>query len=158
MAKEIERKFIVAGNGWQASVETSKTIVQAYVAVDGDTAVRVRISDGDKARLTLKTGGAGMTRDEFEYPVPLPDAHEMVAASRGRLIEKTRHIVNFGGFAWEVDVFEGALAGLVVAEVELASETDDPALPGWLGREVTGDPAWTNAMLAIHGLPEGLER
>lgn len=155
MAKEIERKFIVDSDAWRAAAETSKAIVQAYVAIDGDTSVRVRISDGAEARLTLKAGAAGITRDEFEYPVPLEDAREMVAASRGRLIEKTRHIIPLGGFVWEVDVFEGALAGLVVAEVEMRSEEDDPVLPPWLGREVTGDPAWTNAMLATDGWPEG---
>lgn len=158
MAKEIERKFIVENDAWRAAAGASKAIVQAYVAIDGDTSVRVRISDGAEARLTLKSGFSGITRDEFEYPIPLADAHELVAASRGRLIEKTRHIVSFDGFDWEVDVFEGALAGLVVAEVELASEDDEPILPPWLGREVTGDPAWTNAMLATDGRPEGSSR
>ncbi|KJS21228.1 MAG: adenylate cyclase, partial [Hoeflea sp. BRH_c9] len=93
MAKEIERKFIVDSNAWRAAAATSKSIVQAYVAIDGDTSVRVRISDGAEARLTLKSGSSGMTRDEFEYPIPLADARELVAASRGRLIAKTRHIV-----------------------------------------------------------------
>jgi len=158
MAKEIERKFIVDSNAWRAAAATSKSIVQAYVAIDGDTSVRVRISDGAEARLTLKSGSSGMTRDEFEYPIPLADARELVAASRGRLIAKTRHIVTLDGFDWEVDVFEGSLAGLVVAEVELASEDDEPTLPPWLGREVTGDPAWTNAMLATDGWPKGSHR
>lgn len=158
MAKEIERKFIVESDAWRAAAGASKAIVQAYVAIDGDTSVRVRILGGAEARLTLKSGFSGMTRDEFEYPIPLADAHELVAVSHGRLIEKTRHIVTLDGFDWEVDVFEGALAGLVVAEVELASEDDEPILPPWLGREVTGDPAWTNAMLATNGRPEGSRR
>jgi adenylate cyclase len=77
----------------------------------------------------------------------------MIGASRGRLIEKTRHIIKAGDFVWEIDVFAGALSGLVIAEVEMDSESDEPALPPWLGREVTGDPAWTNAVLAIEGMP-----
>ena len=153
MALEIERKFLVDNDAWRDAVERSHTLTQAYLAIDGDTSVRVRIKDGESARLTVKVGKTGMTRSEFEYPVTLSDAREMVEAGRDRLIEKTRHIVSHGGFVWEVDVFAGALSGLIVAEVEMGSETDNPALPGWLGREVTGEPAWTNAMLASNGRP-----
>ena len=153
MAREIERKFIVDGDAWRDAVETSRSIVQAYLAIDGQTSVRVRVSDDDRALLTVKLGVSDMTRDEFEYPVPLADARIMVAASRGRLVQKTRHIVTVDGFVWEVDVFAGALEGLVVAEVEMGSEEDDPPLPPWVGREVTGDPAWTNAVLATDGRP-----
>lgn len=155
MALEIERKFIVDSDAWRAAAATSKSIVQAYVAIDGETSVRVRINDGTEAWLNVKIGVSEMTRDEFEYAVPLEDAREMVAASRDRLIEKTRHIIPLDGHVWEVDVYAGALAGLVVAEVELLSEDDEPTLPPWLGREVTGDPAWTNAVLATDGWPEG---
>ncbi|WP_417415293.1 CYTH domain-containing protein [Hoeflea sp.] len=153
MALEIERKFLVENDSWRDAVETSRSIVQAYVAIDGDTSLRVRIYDGTSAWLTVKVGVSEMTRHEFQYPVPLVDAREMADASRGRLIEKTRHIVNVEGFAWEVDVYEGRLAGLVTAEVEMGSESDAPALPPWLGREVTGEAGWSNAMLAINGLP-----
>ncbi|MEM5472432.1 CYTH domain-containing protein [Hoeflea sp. AS60] len=152
MAKEIERKFIVDGDAWRDAVEASKTIVQAYLAVDGETSVRVRITDGNQARLTVKVGASAMTRDEFEYPIPLDDAQAMMNESRGRMIEKTRHIIPAGPFVWEVDVFGGALAGLVIAEVEMRSEDDDPALPSWLGREVTGDRTFSNAVLAIEGM------
>jgi len=153
MAVEIERKFLVDNDAWRHQVERSHTLTQAYIAIDGDTNVRVRIKDSESARLTVKTGKTGMTRSEFEYPVPLSDAREMIEAGRDRLIEKTRYIVSHGGFVWEVDVFAGSLSGLIVAEVEMESETDNPALPGWLGREVTGDPAWTNAVLASNGRP-----
>ncbi len=153
MALEIERKFLVDNNTWRDAVERSHKLVQAYLAIDGDTSVRVRIKDDESARMTLKIGLSGMTRKEFEYPVPLTDAREMVEAGKDRLIEKTRHIVNYGGFVWEVDVFAGSLTGLIVAEVEMTSEKDNPALPPWLGREVTGDPAWSNAMLATSGRP-----
>jgi len=153
MALEIERKFLVENDSWRDAVETSRSIVQAYVAIDGDTSLRVRIYDGTSAWLAVKVGVSEMTRHEFEYPIPLADAREIADASRGRLIEKTRHIVNVEGFAWEVDVYEARLAGLVTAEVEMGSESDAPALPAWLGREVTGEAAWSNAMLAINGLP-----
>ena len=155
MALEIERKFLVENGGWRAAVEESRHIVQAYVALDGDVSLRVRITDRERARLTVKYGQNSMTRDEFEYPIPLDDARKMVAMS-SRLVEKTRHIISFEGFVWEVDVYEGALAGLVIAEVEMQSETDDPAMPRWLGREVTGDKAWSNATLAVKGLPESV--
>mgnify|MGYP000566060371 CR=1 FL=1 len=137
MALEIERKFLVENGGWRAAVEESRHIVQAYVALDGDVSLRVRITNGEKARLTVKVGQNSMTRDEFEYSIPLDDARKMVANS-SRLVRKTRHIVSYEGFVWEVDVYEGALAGLVIAEVEMQSEADDPALPFWIGREVTG--------------------
>tara|TARA_R110002020_G_scaffold14638_28_gene51910 strand:- start:2279 stop:2755 length:477 start_codon:yes stop_codon:yes gene_type:complete len=155
MAREIERKFIVDSDAWRTGVESSRAIVQAYLAIDGDTSVRVRISGGDEALLAVKIGVSDMTRDEFEYPVPLEDARQMVAAHPARRIEKTRHLVRTGGYLWEVDVFEGRLDGLVIAEVEMASEDADPALPAWLGREVTGEAAWTNALLATNGWPEG---
>jgi len=156
MAKEIERKFMVVGDDWRDAAASSRTLVQAYLAIDGETSVRVRILDGEEAWLTVKLGVSEMTRDEFEYSVPLADAREMVEASRGRVIEKTRHIIASEGYAWEIDVFEGTLAGLVMAEVEMQSEDDTPPLPAWLGREVTGDPAWTNAVLATEGWPEGI--
>lgn len=154
MALEIERKFIVAGDAWRNVIETTKSIVQAYIAVDGDTSVRVRITDNEKAQITVKIGISAMIRNEFEYVIPIADARALADANVDRQIEKTRHIVHSGGFVWEVDVFSGALSGVVVAEVEMNSETDDPALPSWLGREVTEDPAYSNAMLATKGLPE----
>jgi CYTH domain-containing protein len=153
MALEIERKFLVETDAWRNAVESSKAIVQAYVAIDGDTSMRVRISDETRAELTVKVGVSDMTRHEFEYSIPVADARAMTEASRGRLIEKTRHILTIDGFIWEVDVYEGRLAGLVTAEIEMGSESDDPALPSWLGPEVTGDPAWSNAMLAMNGWP-----
>ncbi|MDZ7602177.1 MAG: CYTH domain-containing protein [Hoeflea sp.] len=154
MAKEIERKFMVVGDAWRDAAVSSRSIVQAYLAIDGGTELRVRLSDGDAARLTVKLGLSEMTRDEFDYPVPLDDARAMLAASRGRVIAKTRHIIRADGHEWEVDVYEGGLEGLVIAEVELGAEDDDPALPAWLGRELTGDPAWSNAALATHGRPD----
>lgn len=144
---------MVDSDAWRAAVEKKHSIVQAYIAIDGETSVRVRIYDDKQARLTVKVGVSDLTRHEFEYPVPLADARDMVEASCGRMIIKTRHIIPIEGFVWEVDVFGGALSGLVIAEVEMVSESDDPALPSWLGREVTRDPAYSNAMMAAQGWP-----
>jgi len=154
MALEIERKFLVEGDGWRYADGGSRHILQAYLALDGDTSVRVRIYDARHARLTVKFNVSALSRDEFEYPIPLADAQHMVGAARGRLVEKTRHTITADGFVWEVDAYEGALAGLVIAEVEMQSEDDAPVLPAWVGREVTGDATWSNAMLAMRGLPE----
>jgi len=149
---------MVDSNAWRDAVEKSHSIVQAYMAIDGETSVRVRIYDDKQARLTVKIGISDLTRHEFEYPVPLDDARTMAVASRDRMIEKIRHIIPIDGFVWEVDVFAGALSGLVIAEVEMNSDNDDPSLPSWLGREVTGDPAWSNAMLAAQGWPGNARR
>jgi len=153
MALEIERKFLVDGDAWRAAVVKTHSIIQAYVALEGTTSVRVRIYDDRQARLTVKFGVSELTRHEFEYPVPLADARDMVEANRERTVEKTRHLIPLEGFVWEVDVFDGPLAGLVIAEVEMSSEDDDPVLPPWLGREVSDDPAFSNAMLATEGWP-----
>ena len=152
MAIEIERKFLVRGNAWKQEADTGRFMTQAYVFTNGDRSARVRITD-KSAKLTIKFGSGSMSRTEFEYQIPYDDAVEMTAKAQGRVIEKTRYEVVHEDFVWEVDVFAGALEGLVVAEVEMGSEEDDPPLPPWLGREVTGDPAWTNAVLATDGRP-----
>ena len=100
--------------------------------------IRIRISDG-AAKLTLKFSGKGRGRDEFTYPVPLAEAMEMRAFALGRVIEKTRHHVRHGGYLYEVDVFSGDLAGVIVAELETPDIVDDVDLPSWLGSEVTQD-------------------
>jgi CYTH domain-containing protein len=123
-----------------------------------DRSVRVRILDGRKARLTIKIGRSTITRDEFEYDIPIAEAKELLQNAIGIVIEKTRYRVPYEGFVWEVDVFAGEHRGLVIAEVEMMSETDNPALPRWLGREVTGDFRYSNQALATeyehdrHGL------
>lgn len=154
MAREIERKFLVASEDWRRGADSGSRLVQAYLMLSPDRSLRVRIAGGHVARLALKLGG-GLAREEFEYAVPLADAREMLGRRLGNVIEKVRHRVPFGGFTWEVDVFEGALAGLVIAEVELSSASDRPALPPWLGREVTDEPAFGNRSLAVEGLPRG---
>lgn len=152
MGVEIERKFLVAGDGWRAAATRARRMQQGYVAREGGVSVRLRIAEG-RARLTIK-GAGGLVRPEFEYPVPLADAEEMLAAlCAGRRIAKTRHEVPHGGLVWEVDVFEGALAGLVVAEVEVPDTAHALDLPPWAGREVTEDPRYANAALASAAAP-----
>jgi CYTH domain-containing protein len=154
MAKEIERKFLVQGEAWRAAVESSALIVQFYLAISSERSIRIRIKDGRTARLTLKFGSDTRIRDEFEYPVPLDEAREMMQFATGALIRKTRHDVRHQGYLYEIDVFNGDLDGLIVAELETADTVKDARLPEWLGREVTGEIRYSNASLALNGFPE----
>ncbi|EJK79634.1 hypothetical protein PMI03_05285 [Rhizobium sp. AP16] len=147
MAKEIERKFLVRGDRWRELASEKLILRQAYVATMDDRSVRVRLTNDTIATLTMKIGKA-MTRDEFEYEIPVGDAEELLGNAIGLIIEKTRYKVPHKGFVWEVDVFRGAHRGLVVAEVELENESDDPELPDWIGREVTGEYRYSNQALA----------
>jgi adenylate cyclase len=154
MVKEIERKFLVSGNEWRDLVEADIRIRQFYLAAAPGRSVRVRISDGGSAKLTLKFGSKARERDEFEYPIPLAEAEEMLAFAIGHVIEKTRHHVRHRGYLYEVDVFGGMLSGLVVAELETPEDVPDGMLPDWLGREVTGEQRFYNASLALGEIPE----
>jgi len=154
MGKEVERKFLVSSAEWLDLAEADIRIRQFYLAAAPGRTVRVRISDGVSAMLTLKFGSKARERDEFEYPIPLAEAQEMLAFAIGRVIEKTRHHVRHRGYLYEVDVFGGVLAGLVVAELETPEDVPDEMLPAWLGREVTGESRFYNASLALGGIPE----
>lgn len=153
MAVEIERKFLVRDASWLTPDCDIVSIRQFYLGRRDDFSVRVRIVDDARAFLTIKTG-TGLTRGEFEYEIPLADAADLEPAKVGVTIEKRRHRLPHGAHTIEVDVFDGALAPLVVAEIELRSEEDAIDLPVFLGREVTGDPAYSNARLALSGVPE----
>lgn len=148
MAKEIERKFLIRNDDWRHAVTGSITMEQCYLATMDDRSVRVRIRDNNNARLTVKVGQSNLIRDEFEYTIPVDDAREMMTLAVGKIIVKTRHLVEHEGFVWEIDVFDGHLKGLFIAEVELKSLDQDPALPPWVGEEVTGDRRFSNQMLA----------
>jgi CYTH domain-containing protein len=147
MGIEIERKFLVSGPAWgnQAGVQ----YVQGYLNRDKARTVRVRVA-GDQAYLTIKGKSEGAKRIEFEYPIPMDDARALLALCDGPLIEKTRYRVPYAGVTWDVDVFEGANSGLVVAEIELESETQHFERPDWLGEEVTHDARYFNSNLASH--------
>lgn len=151
MPVEIERKFLVAGEAWRTQAHgPGQPMRQGYLAAPGpdQPSVRIRLA-GAAAWLTVK-GPGGMVRAEFEYPIPPEDAAAMLALSPLPEIAKTRWEVPHAGRLWTVDEFHAParLAGLVLAEIELNSATADPALPDWLGAEVTDDPRYTNAALA----------
>ena len=154
MPKEIERKFLVKDGRWRETAGQGVKLIQAYVAVMDDRNVRVRLYEDGRAKLTMKAGRAGLSRDEVEFAVPAEEARELLDLAIGNRIEKVRYEIPHAGFVWEIDVYEGALAGLTVAEVELNSEDDQPAIPAWVGRELTGDQAYSNQSLALYGLPE----
>jgi len=146
---EIERKFLVAHDGWRGAASSGERYRQGYVAVGPPAAVRVRIM-GDRAVLNLKKATTDITRDEFEYAIPIEDAEAILERlCSGRVIEKTRYKVPHAGLTWEVDVFEARNAGLVVAEIELESETHEFERPPWLGQEVSGDVRYFNSSLSV---------
>jgi adenylate cyclase len=153
MARETERKFLVASPDWRSLAGRKALIRQFYVYSARDRSARIRIMDGDKASMTLKFSplsqrGDALEREEFTFPVSLDEALAMATFAEGGIIEKVRNVVPWEGFEIEVDVFAGALEGLVMAEMELGDAKEWPRLPAWLGREVTGDPAYQNAALA----------
>jgi adenylate cyclase len=149
MGKEIERKFLVHDTSIIKGI-TGTPIIQAYVA-KGGLLVRVRRA-GEAAFLTLKGPTQGISRDEFEYQIPLEDALAMLEGyGTGGKLSKTRYLVPVGGHTFEVDVFEGPLEGLVIAEVELESENVEVSLPNWLGPEVSADHYFANSNLANQG-------
>ena len=156
MAKEIERKFLVKDDGWRAEAVSASTFIQAYVAAQEDRSLRVRLIDDRRAPLTIKIGRQLISRDEFEYDIPVEDSRELIGSALGIVLEKTRHEVEHEGFTWEVDVYAGAYQGLVVAEVEMEHEDQQPPLPSWIGPEVTGDRRFSNLVMATEDLSEEL--
>ncbi len=150
MAIEIERKFLVRDDTWRAQVESASLIAQGYLVAEPGITVRVR-RRGDQGFLTIKGAAEGIGRSEFEYQIPLADAQALLRDLCVRPpLEKVRHLIPFAGHLWELDVFAGANAGLVMAEIELTAEDEPFDLPDWAGDEVTGDPRYFNAYLAHH--------
>ena len=144
---EIERKFVVTGDGWRPAGR-SYLITQGYVARRDRVEVRLRETES-AAYLTLKARQPdSRVRVEYEYEIPREDARAMLEAMcEGALIRKTRHVVHHAGHEWEVDVFEGENAGLVTAEIELSEPDEEFNLPDWVGCEVTDDSRYSNAAL-----------
>jgi adenylate cyclase len=147
MGVEIERKFLLSGEGWRALGEPV-LLRQGYLCSDPVRTVRVRI-EGDAGLLTIKSKSTGATRGEWEYPIPLAEAQELLDRLCERpLVEKYRRRIAYAGFTWEVDEFLGENAGLVVAELELDDAGAAYPRPAWLGREVTDQPRYYNLALA----------
>ena len=151
MAIEIERKFLVTGEGWKAQVTRRRHLRQAYLSRQGRTSIRVRIADATSATLTIKSRGGRTCRAEFEYSLPVADALALLELRDGLVLSKVRHEVRGNdGLTWEIDVFEGENTGLVIAEVELVHAQQVVVLPPWIGREVTHEERYYNSRLAHH--------
>jgi CYTH domain-containing protein len=153
VAVEIERKFLVVNDRWREHVSAKLELKDGLISRDYDKKVRVR-SYGDRATLTVKSRAAGARREEFEYEIPMADADALLGLCGEMVIEKTRHIVPWLGHTWEVDVYHGALEGVVIAEIELTNEAAAFERPAWIGSEVTGDPRYKK----INMLAERLAR
>jgi adenylate cyclase len=158
MAIEIERKFLVRGDEWRSRVTGRRQIAQAYLSRHDKASVRVRIVDDRSATLTVKSHSAVVSRLEFEYAVPLSDARTLMDLRQGGVVDKVRHLVPHEGLTWEIDVFGGDNAGLVIAEVELPHPSLKFSLPSWLGREVTHDPRFANSELARNPMSSHRDR
>src|SRR5262249_29244394 len=142
MTLEIERKFLVANDGWKNSVVRSVRIRDGLIANNKGNKARVRIAN-DVATIALKSRRSGLARAEFEYVIPYSDAEEMLRIMcEGNVLDKARHFVSHAGNTWQVDVYEGLLEGIVLAEIELTDADQKLILPDWIGAEVTGDPRY----------------
>ncbi len=148
MGSEIERKFLLRSDAWRAQVRDSVRLVQGYLSRGQQSAIRVRIN-GDQAQLNIKHALDGIHRLEYEYPVPLDDAREILERVALRpLIDKTRHHVEYHGHLWEIDEFHGENVGLIVAEIELGDPGESFVSPDWLGDEVSHDRRYYNSSLS----------
>lgn len=145
MGIEIERKFLVKGDGWRTGKPT--LYIQGYLNSDKNCTVRVRIAEPD-AMITIKGSRVGISRAEYEYPIPVEDAKEMLNLCVGPLVEKHRWFYTDGELTWEIDEFFGPNKGLVVAEIELLHEDQSITLPDWVGQEVTEDARYSNSNLS----------
>lgn len=150
MATEIERKFLVTNDSWKEESTSSEEYIQGYLATERSCSIRIRIKK-DRASLNIKSATLGISRNEYDYPIPLSEAREILQDLCIRpLLKKTRFLVPHGDHVWEIDVFEGDNEGLVVAEIELATPDEPFSRPGWLGEEVSDDPRYYNVCLVDH--------
>lgn len=148
MALEVEHKFLVEGDGWKRHADDGVTMRQGYLASGNNVSIRVRVA-GEQAWLNIKHARKLTVRQEFEYPIPLTDAEALLAsACQGPLVEKTRYRITHGRHVWEVDVFHGDNAGLVLAEIELSHEGESFERPPWVGRDVSEEARYLNQNLA----------
>jgi adenylate cyclase len=150
VAQEIERKFLVAKDGWRGGTDGGRSFRQAYLAETDRAAIRVRISDGKNAVITIKSAKPGLSRSEYEYPLPVADAEALAELRQGAVLQKTRFRAPYAGRIWEIDVYAGDNAGLIIAEIEIESEDATVDVPPWLGREVTGERRFYAAQLSQH--------
>jgi len=142
MPIEIERKFLLTNDGWKSQVARRIHIRDGLIANNNGNKARVRIADA-KATITLKSSRRGRIRTEFEYAIPYSDALEILQTMcDGRVLDKVRYFIPYAGLLWHVDVYEGILNGVVLAEVELQHADQELDLPPWIGEEVTNNPRY----------------
>jgi Uncharacterized protein conserved in bacteria len=150
MGIEIERKFLIRHAGWRAQAGEGIVYRQGYLANTERSSVRVRIA-GERGELNIKGATLDVRRTEYGYEIPKQDAEEMLQQLCAQpLIEKRRYFVEHAGHTWEIDVFEGDNAGLMVAEIELQHADETFARPDWVGEEVSNDPRYYNVNLVQH--------
>ena len=148
MPIEIERKFLLRNENWRFEADAGISMRQGYLSNNSKSSIRVRIS-GEQANLNIKSSTPGTVRREYEYPIPVAEAEELLAdLCHELLIEKIRYHVEISDFIWEIDVFSGVNLGLVVAEIELNEIGQDFPRPAWLGREVSDEIRYYNSHLA----------
>ena len=147
MGKEIERKFLVKGPFRHLAVREIN-VIQTYLSIDEQKVIRLRIAD-EKAYLTIKGRAVenSISHGEWEFQIPVQDCLEMMKVCLPGKIVKTRYLVPEGQHIFEVDIFHDKNEGLIIAELELQSETEQFVRPSWLGDEVTGSPEYYNASL-----------
>lgn len=146
MALEIEHKYLVKEDSYMEMAVDVREIKQGYLQRDPERTVRVR-TVGNRGYVTVKGITVGGVRREYEYEIPVADAREMLGMCEPPVIAKRRYIVPFAGKRWEVDRFDGALAPLVTAEIELSEPDEHYEVPPFVGEDVTGDPAYYNSSL-----------
>lgn len=150
MGVEIERKFLVKPQEWNILSKPEGVLIkQGYLLIESSKTVRVRIK-GTMGYITIKGESRAISRDEFEYKIPVADAEELIQNFCGNVISKVRYKILFAGNLWEVDVFNGDNEGLVIAEIELKSEEQEFEIPGWVGKEVSTDTRFYNANLSVN--------
>jgi len=147
MPVEIERKFLVKGDIWKQGQPVR--ICQCYLNRNKERTVRVRLA-GENATLNVKGPNRGATRNEYEYPIPVADAVELLKMCNGPVLEKNRYTVTCDGLKWEIDEFLSENEGLIVAEVKLSSEDQTFHCSEWIDRKVTSDPKYYNSNLCSH--------
>ncbi len=146
---EIERKFLVSSHQYRKEAEEVNHLVQGFLNTDPYRTVRIRVYN-DKGYLTIKgiSSNSGVSRKEWEFEIDPQQARELMELAEDPPIEKKRYLVRSGDHCFEVDEFEGANTGLVIAEIELEREDEEFERPSWLGREVTGEIKYYNAQLS----------
>ena len=146
MGIEIEHKYLVVNDKYRNMASSSHRIMQGYLSREPQRTVRIRVKD-NQGFITIKGKNVGDTRAEFEYPIPIDDAMQLLNMCLPTVIEKTRYLVPFEGHTWEVDEFHGASQGLVVAEIEIGNSNQQYTLPPFVGQNVTGNPDYYNSNL-----------